>query len=123
VVWRGFNLVPRPDLAGGRSFWLGATLEPGRCADPDQLTRLRYLGGSAPSWLRGARVVRHWQGLRPRPVGRPAPLLESPAAGLLLAGGHYRNGILLAPATAAWVAERIEAGPSDSEGGLRPLPF
>ncbi len=110
VVWRGVNLVPRPDLEGGRRLWLGATLEPGDTADPDQLIQLRQLGGAAPEWLRAARVVRHWQGLRPRPVGRPAPLLEQPAAGLLLAAGHYRNGVLLAPASAAWVADRIEAG-------------
>ncbi|WP_315860109.1 FAD-dependent oxidoreductase [Cyanobium sp. N5-Cardenillas] len=111
VVWRGVNLVPRPDLKGGRRLWLGATLEPGGTADPDQLSELRDLGGAAPEWLRGAQVVRHWQGLRPRPLGRPAPLLEQPAPGLLLAAGHYRNGVLLAPASAAWVAERIEAGP------------
>jgi glycine/D-amino acid oxidase-like deaminating enzyme len=110
VVWRGVNLVPRPDLEGGRRLWLGATLEPGDRAEPDQLSQLRDLGGAAPEWLRGARVVRHWQGLRPRPVGRPAPLLEQPAGGLLLAAGHYRNGVLLAPASAAWVADRIEAG-------------
>lgn len=109
VVWRGVNLVPRPDLEGGRRLWLGATLEPGDTADPDQLVQLRQLGGAAPEWLRRATVVRHWQGLRPRPGGRPAPLLEQPAAGLLLAAGHYRNGVLLAPASAAWVAERIEA--------------
>ncbi len=112
VVWRGVNLVPRPDLEGGRRLWLGATLEPGREADPDQLRELRGLGGAAPKWLRQARVVRHWQGLRPRPLGRPAPLLEQPAPGLLLAGGHYRNGILLAPASAAWVAGQIEARPT-----------
>lgn len=111
VVWRGVNLVPRPDLEGGRRLWLGATLEPGRSADPEQLRELRDLGGAAPAWLRQARVVRQWQGLRPRPLGRPAPLLEQPAPGLLLASGHYRNGILLAPATAAWAAGQIEARP------------
>ncbi len=112
VVWRGLNLVPRPDLEGGRRLWLGATLEPGRRADPDQLGELRSLGGAAPEWLRRARVRRRWQGLRPRPLGRPAPLLETVAPGLLLASGHYRNGILLAPATAAWVAGQIEARPT-----------
>ncbi len=114
VVWRGVNLVPRPDLEGGRRLWLGATLEPGRRADPDQLRELRHLGGAAPEWLRQARVVRRWQGLRPRPLGRPAPLLEQPAPGLLLVSGHYRNGILLAPASAAWVADRIEAGATNA---------
>jgi glycine/D-amino acid oxidase-like deaminating enzyme len=43
-------------------------------------------------------------------VGRPAPWLEEVAPGLLVATGHYRNGVLLAPATAAWVGERVEGG-------------
>jgi glycine/D-amino acid oxidase-like deaminating enzyme len=29
---------------------------------------------------------------------------------LLLACGHHRNGVLLAPASAAWISEQIEAG-------------
>lgn len=109
VVWQGINLVPRPDLPGGHRFWLGATLEPGVAADPAALAALRDLSGAAPPWLRQARLVRQWQGLRPRPVGRPAPLLEVIAPGLLLAAGHYRNGVLLAPASAEWVAGAIEA--------------
>jgi hypothetical protein len=83
VVHGGINLVPRPDLPGGRRFWLGATLE--------------------PAHERG-----RWQGLRCRPQGQPAPLLEQVAPGLLLLSGHYRNGVLLAPATAAWICGRIQ---------------
>jgi glycine/D-amino acid oxidase-like deaminating enzyme len=115
VVWRGINLVPRPDLPGGDRFWLGATMEPGARADPAALARLRDLSGAAPDWLKGSRLVRQWQGLRPRPVGRPAPLLEAIAPGLLLAAGHHRNGVLLAPASAEWVAMAIDqkkGGPS-----------
>ena len=106
LSWGGINLVPRP---GGR-LWLGATLEPGDAAQPSQLEQLRKLGGQAPPWLRQATVLEQWQGLRARPVGRPAPLLEQLEPGLLLASGHYRNGVLLAPACAAWVAEQIELG-------------
>lgn len=109
VVWRGVNLVPRPDLPGGRRLWLGATVEPGRHADPQALAQLRELEGAAPDWLRRARLLRHWHGLRPRPAGRPAPLLEELAQGLLLAAGHHRNGVLLTPASAEWVCARIEA--------------
>ena len=109
VLWRGINLVPRPDLPGGRRLWLGATVEPGRGADPAALAELRQLGGEAPPWLREARVLRSWQGLRPRPMGRPAPLLEPLAPGLLLASGHHRNGVLLAPATAEWVLQQVQA--------------
>lgn len=108
VVWRGVNLVPRPDLgAGGRRLWLGATLEPGTTASPQVLMELRALGGEAPPWQRDASVVRSWQGLRVRPVGQPAPVLHEPEPGLLVAGGHYRNGVLLAPATAEWLVERL----------------
>jgi glycine/D-amino acid oxidase-like deaminating enzyme len=53
--------------------------------------------------------VRHWRGLRCRPIGQAAPVLAEPEPRLLVASGHYRNGILLAPATAAWIRERIEA--------------
>ena len=115
VVWRGMNLVPRPDLGvGGRRMWLGATLEPGRLASPAALRELRELGGEAPGWLRQAQLVRQWQGWRCRPAGRPAPVLEEPEPGLLLACGHYRNGVLLAPATADWLCKRI--GGSETTG-------
>ena len=110
LVWQGVNLVPRPDLPGGRRFWLGATLEAGRQGDPHALAALRTLGGGAPAWLRESGERRRWQGLRARPAGRPAPWLEQVAPGLLVATGHYRNGVLLAPATAQWVAEQIEGG-------------
>jgi len=111
VVWQGLCLVPRPDLPGGRRLWLGSSLEPGSEPSPEALQDLRALGGAAPDWLLRARVVRQWQGLRPRPIGRPAPLLECLAPGLLLASGHYRNGVLLAPASAEWVRQQVEASP------------
>jgi glycine/D-amino acid oxidase-like deaminating enzyme len=106
AVWQGINLVPRP----GGGVWLGATLEPGLTASPEALQAMATLNGHAPDWLRRARVVRQWQGLRVQPLGRGAPWLEVLAPGLLLAGCHYRNGLLLAPATATWIADALEAG-------------
>ena len=112
VVWQGINLVPRPDLnPNGRRLWLGATLEPGAEASPDAMDRLRHLGGDAPPWLERATVVRAWSGLRCHPQRQPAPVLEEPEPGLLVASGHYRNGVLLAPASAAWLCERIGGRP------------
>lgn len=111
VLWQGINLVPRPDLTGGRRLWLGATLEPGDCAAPAALEQLRQLNGNAPAWLEKAQVVRQWQGHRPHPIGQPAPLLQMLEQGLIVASGHYRNGVLLAPATAAWVADQITCSP------------
>ncbi|MCF8132273.1 MAG: FAD-binding oxidoreductase [Synechococcus sp. Tobar2m-G35] len=106
LCWQGINLVPR---AAGR-LWLGATLEPGRRADPEALTSLQQLNGAAPPWLLEATVLRQWQGLRSRPTQQPAPVLEEPEPGLLVLAGAYRNGVLLAPACATWAQERISGG-------------
>ena len=103
LCWQGINLVPRPN---GR-LWLGATLEPGTTAGTAALADLRQLGGAAPPWLAEATVLRQWQGLRSRPTQQPAPVLVEPEPGLLLLGGAYRNGVLLAPACATWAQERI----------------
>ena len=110
VVWQGINLVPQTQTSepGGARLWLGATLEPGDQADPAALAQLRALGGAAPAWLQQATVIRRWQGHRTHPIGQPAPLLAQLEPGLLLASGHYRNGVLLAPATAEWVADQLE---------------
>lgn len=118
VSWKGINLIPRPvqpsvdpaaTLESSFRIWLGATLEPGEEASPEALERIRTLEGDAPNWLRQAREIRRWQGLRARPDGQAAPLHLDLGDGLLLAAGHYRNGVLLAPASAEWVLERISA--------------
>ncbi|WP_247741050.1 glycine oxidase ThiO [Cohnella sp. LGH] len=62
---------------------------------------LPFLGGIPPS--------RGWAGLRPAtldgwPLIGPVPEVSE----LVLACGHYRNGILLAPATAALVGDLLE---------------
>ena len=60
--------------------------------------------------LAGFAVVETWAGLRPgSPDGRPylgATALE----GYVVAAGHFRNGILLAPITARLIAELIVDG-------------
>lgn len=117
VVWRGVNLVPRPDLRGGRRLWLGATVEPGQTPDPGALSDLRGWGEAHLNWLGRATVVRHWTGQRCRPCQQPAPVLEVLEPGLLVASGHYRNGVLLAPATAEWVAGQIPAGCAAAAAG------
>ena len=104
LVDQGFNLIPTEP---GRLL-LGATVEPGDRASDDPLALMRSLNERAPEWLRSATVVGHWSGLRARPVDRPAPLLEELEPGLILASGHYRNGVLLTPGTAEWVATELE---------------
>lgn len=103
LVSHGVNLVRQ----GRDQLWLGATLEPGSAPDHGATLVMRRLEGDAPEWLRQASVVDQWYGLRARPSGRPAPLLDVLEPGLILASGHYRNGVLLAPATAEWVTDQI----------------
>ncbi|MGH9718699.1 MAG: NAD(P)/FAD-dependent oxidoreductase [Bryobacteraceae bacterium] len=52
-----------------------------------------------------------WCGFRPGTVEHPV-IGQHPGTRLWLAYGHYRNGILMAPATAALVVEQIIAGKS-----------
>ena len=99
----GINLIPH----GTDRLWIGATLEPGTTADQAATKTMKRLNDLAPAWLNDARVIGQWHGLRARPRERPAPLLEELEAGLLLASGHYRNGVLLTPATAEWVGQHV----------------
>ncbi len=67
--------------------------------------------------LGGAAVVRTWAGFRPF-VRDELPLIgRAPGVdGLVLATGHHRNGVLLAPITAAMIAALVtgEASPFDA---------
>ena len=110
LVHRGYNLIPD----GQGHLLLGATVELGERSLPEPLQLMRHLDHSAPEWLHNASVLEHWSGLRARPVERPAPVLELLEPGLLLATGHYRNGVLLTPATAEWVEQNLKKSVSSS---------
>uniref|UniRef100_B8HRG2 FAD dependent oxidoreductase n=1 Tax=Cyanothece sp. (strain PCC 7425 / ATCC 29141) TaxID=395961 RepID=B8HRG2_CYAP4 len=103
--------------------WVGATVEfPAEQvvakdfaldADPQRLAAVLEQAIALCPDLKGADILQTWSGLRPRPQGRPAPIIE-PLSGytnVLLATGHYRNGILLAPITALKIKEWIAARP------------
>lgn len=116
---------PRPVISGedvhlvslnSQELWVGATVEfPPESSnreiqpDPSQLQALwQQAIGLCPA-LEQSTVLNSWMGLRPRPYNQPAPLI-GPLAGyqnVLLATGHYRNGILLAPITALQIRELI----------------
>jgi glycine oxidase len=74
--------------------------------------------------LEEAEIVETWAGLRP---GTPddLPIIgPTDIEGLVMATGHYRNGILLAPATARLVREWITRGQAASHGeAFSPLRF
>jgi len=99
----GVNLIPN----GRNHMLMGATLEPGICPKTKTLEQMKRMNGNAPNWLQKAKVIEQWSGLRGRPTERPSPVLKKLETGLIVATGHYRNGILLAPASAEWVVEEV----------------
>ncbi len=103
-------LVPR----GGGRVLIGATVEHVGFDKRVTLDAIVGLGQAAMAicpMLRAAGVERSWAGLRPHsPDGLPI-LGEAPGLpGLVLATGHFRNGILLTPITARLIAELILSG-------------
>ena len=87
---------------------IGATIE--RDNKPSLLNKQQMLNmnNNAPKWIRNGRVCHEWHGIRAKPIKEPAPLLKILEPGLLINTGHYRNGILLAPACAEWIVDTIE---------------
>jgi glycine oxidase len=76
--------------------------------DPFATRRLREAALRAVPALAEAPVLQSWVGFRPRsPNGRPF-IGTTALEGYVVAAGHYRNGILLAPATALAIANVIE---------------
>lgn len=64
-------------------------------------------------------VVEAWAGLRPGSRDNAPILGKTPIAGLYMATGHYRNGILFAPVTAEDVAHVILTG--ETPGAIAPF--
>jgi glycine oxidase len=103
----GAYLVPRED---GRLL-VGATVESvgfdERVTAQGMHELLQAALAAAPA-LGDFALTETWAGLRPgTPDGLPF-LGPTPIDGFLLATGHYRNGILLAPATARLIADTVE---------------
>jgi glycine/D-amino acid oxidase-like deaminating enzyme len=94
--------------------WVGATVEMPDdrgevVADANLLDRVLHTAIAVCPALSQATILRQWWGLRPRPQGQSAPIIDRLAgySNVLLATGHYRNGVLLAPATALEIRAMI----------------
>ena len=61
-----------------------------------------------PPWLCKEKVTRKWFGIRSRPDGEPSPIQKNLDEGLILCTGFYKNGFLLAPTCANWVASELK---------------
>jgi glycine oxidase len=107
LTWRGCYLVPKPDgtvMAGSTEEEVGFDVRP----TADGIHGLLEFAIRAVPGLGDAAVQGVWAALRPAtsdglPVIGRAPGLPN----LVLAAGHNRDGILLAPVTAEMVAETI----------------
>jgi glycine/D-amino acid oxidase-like deaminating enzyme len=110
ITGNDVHIVP---VSGG-DYWIGATVEfptNGSEIPPNEelLESVKQQAISFCPELATAQIIRTWSGLRPRPEGRPAPVIEVLPGfnNVLLATGHYRNGVLLAPATAQAIREKV----------------
>ncbi|HUS20351.1 MAG TPA: glycine oxidase ThiO [Terriglobales bacterium] len=99
-------LVPRRD----GHIVVGSTVEEAgfdKRVDPDIINRLHQLAADILPELGEARIHQSWAGLRPCTPDRLPILGPGPLSGYFLATGHFRNGILLAPATAMAMADLV----------------
>lgn len=87
---------------------IGATVENGTKPSLLKKQEMLNMNNTAPQWMTEGKVRHEWNGVRARPINEPAPLLKELDAGLLINTGHYRNGILLAPACSEWIGLKIE---------------
>jgi glycine oxidase len=116
-------LVPRRD---GRII-AGSTLENSgfvKQVTPQGVRQILDAALELAPALANAKIVEEWSGLRP---GTPdlLPIIgPTDITGLWLATGHYRNGILLAPATAKIMRDWIVTGKSNFKAeSFSPLRF
>jgi glycine oxidase len=106
VVWgEGVYCVPRHGrlLVGATVEEAGFDTSPTDAAREHLWSRAARLMPEVADWA----LADHWAGLRPKsPDGLPL-LGPTHDAGLFMAGGQYRNGILFAPAIAQEMADLI----------------
>jgi glycine oxidase len=121
---RGY-MAPRED---GRVV-AGSTLEPGALDKHPTTAGLQKIlsaaADMAPS-LAEAPVLETWAGVRPDSPDHLPIIGATDVDGLFIATGHYRNGMLLAPATAKylaeWIVDRISSKHLESFSPMRFAP-
>jgi glycine oxidase len=105
---RGY-MAPRDD---GRVV-VGSTLESGvfdTRTTPAGLQKILAAATEMAPALTEAPVLETWAGVRPDSPDHLPIIGPTGIEGLFIATGHYRNGMLLAPATAKYLAEWIATG-------------
>lgn len=96
-------IVPR----GGNRYTIGSTVEDAgfdRTVNPERIQGLFHKALRLWPPLREAVIVESWVGFRPASEDG-LPILDTTAEHCWVATGHFRNGILLGPATARVLAQ------------------
>lgn len=105
---RGY-IVPRDEAAPQRLV-AGSTLENvgyEKRVTPEGIAHILEAAQEIVPDLAGAEIVETWCGLRPDTPDHLPILGPTDLDGLIIATGHFRNGILLAPITAKLIADWI----------------
>jgi len=118
----GYQLLPgslRPILRNGHHYVVqrktgftiaGSSEEQcgfNRSVNPERITEIRNAAGSFYTPISMLEPTQEWTGFRPGSERQGPTLGRVPGTNVWLAYGHYRNGILLTPATAHLVSRQI----------------
>lgn len=116
-------MAPRED---GRTV-IGSTLESGTAekhTTPAGVQKILTAALTMAPGLASAPILETWAGVRPDSPDHLPIIGPTNVEGLYVATGHYRNGMLLAPVTAKYLAECIATGkPSAWFEPFSPLRF
>jgi len=117
------NIVP----IGADRYWIGATVE-FEATDLPRAENTDLLIERAIKFcpaLAGAKILSTWAGDRPRPKYQGSPIIGfmPDRPNILIATGHYRNGVLMAPVTAQIIRDLILEGASDLPWQKQQLKF
>ncbi len=103
----GHYVIPRRDgrvLAGSTQEDVGFD----KSTTQEALLELRHTAEALFPFLAEAELENHWSGLRPESTaGIPYICMISGLEGLFLNAGHFRNGVVLAPASVRLVTDLI----------------
>ncbi len=116
-------IVPRTSGPSAGRAIIGATIEDAgfdKTVHPSDIAHLRSLATALLPPLAGTPQLEAWAGLRPAtPDGLPLLGALSTQPNHFMATGHFRDGILLAPATARVMAQLL----SDQSSSIDLTPF
>lgn len=112
VLYQGHYVIPRRD----GHILCGSTMEEtgfDKSTTPEAADKLQRVAERLVPALKGCRPVAHWAGLRPgSPNGIPFIGALPGEDNVWVNAGHFRNGLVLAPASARLLADQLLGRPA-----------